>query len=89
MRSFIVLVVGFSGGWAVRSLADSPHGVGVTLLRVAHDARERLVQWVAMERERLEDLMAEARSDAGRGAARHRVAGNGAPPRRHARRAQA
>ena len=40
----VVLVVGFSGGWAIRSLADSPQGVGVTLLRVAHDAREGLGQ---------------------------------------------
>jgi hypothetical protein len=89
MRSFIVLVVGFSGGWAIRSLADSPQGVGVTLLRVAHDAREGLGRWVARERERLEDMMAEARSDAGHGAARTDPRCNGVSSGRTAHRARA
>lgn len=89
MRSLIVFVAGFGSGWAIRSLADSPQGVGVALLRVAHDARERLGGWVALERERLEDMMAEARADAGHGAARTKGAGNGASSGRHAPRAQA
>lgn len=81
MRSLIAFVVGFGSGWAVRSLADSPRGVGVTLLRAAHDARERVALWAATERERLEDMMAEARSEAGHGAARAGAGGNGASTR--------
>ena len=87
MRSFIALVVGFGGGWALRSLADSPRGVGVTLLRATEDARVHLAHWVAAERERLEDLMAEARSDTGPGGAR--TESNGAASPRSPRRAQA
>ena len=87
MRSIIVFVVGFGGGWAIRSLADSPRGVGVTLLRAAQDARVHLGRWVAAERERLEDLIAEARSDAGPGAVR--TESNGAVSPGAPRRAQA
>jgi hypothetical protein len=89
MRSLIVFMVGFGGGWAIRSLADSPQGVGVTLLRVGHDARERVARWVATEREHLEDMMAEARSDTGNGAARPHAAGNGAASAGPVHRAQA
>ncbi len=77
MRTILVFVAGFGGGWAIRSLADSPQGVGVTLLRAAYDARERLVRWVAGERERLEDMMAEALAGSGRGAARAEHASHG------------
>ncbi len=89
MRSLIVFMTGFGTGWAVRSLADSPQGVGVTLLRGAHDARERLGRWIASERERLDDMIAEARSDAERGARRAVAAGKGASKRRPVHRAQA
>jgi hypothetical protein len=52
--------VGFAGGWAARSLADSPQGVGVKLMEIGMHAKERIGQWAAVERERLEDMMAEA-----------------------------
>jgi hypothetical protein len=89
MRTLIAFVVGFGGGWAVRSLADSPHGVGVTLLRAGHDARERLARWLATEREHFEDLVAEARADVEPSAAQPRRQSNGAASRRPARRAPA
>jgi hypothetical protein len=66
MRSFIAFAAGFGSGWALRSIADSPQGVGVKLLEVAYTAKERLSEWAAVERERLEDMMAEARSNAER-----------------------
>ena len=66
MRSFIVFAAGFGSGWALRSIADSPQGVGVKLLEVAYTAKGRLSEWAAVERERLEDMMAEARSNAER-----------------------
>jgi len=64
MRSFIGFVVGFGSGWAARSLADSPQGVGVKLLEVAYTAKDHLTRWAAVERERLEDMLAEARARA-------------------------
>ncbi len=61
MKSFYVFALGFGAGWAVRSISDSPHGVGVKLMEVGMKAKERISQWAAVERERLEDMMAEAR----------------------------
>jgi hypothetical protein len=62
MKSVLTFGLGFAGGWAARSLADSPQGVGVKLLEIAINAKERVGRWAAVERERLEDMMAEARS---------------------------
>jgi hypothetical protein len=61
-RSVLAFGVGFAGGWAARSLSDSPQGVGVKLLEVAMNTKERVGRWAAVERERLEDMMAEAKS---------------------------
>ena len=61
-KSILALGVGFAGGWAARSLADSPQGVGVKLLEVAMTAKEKLSRWAAVESERLEDMFAEAHS---------------------------
>ena len=75
MKSFIAFAAGFGSGWALRSVADSPQGVGVKLLEVAFTAKERLGQWAAVERERIEDMMAEARANAERA---RQANGNGA-----------
>ena len=64
MKSLLVFGVGFASGWGARSLADSPQGVGVKLLQVAINAKQRVGHWAATERERLEDMMAEARAKA-------------------------
>jgi len=53
---------GVVGGWALRSLADSPQGPGVKLLEIGLKAKERVGRWVAVEGEHLEDMLAEARS---------------------------
>jgi hypothetical protein len=63
MRWIIALGVGLVGGWAARSISDSPQGAGVKLLEIALDAKERLGRWAAVEGERLEDMLAEARSN--------------------------
>jgi hypothetical protein len=63
MRSTFGFVVGFASGWAVRSLADSPQGVGVKLIGVAQKTKERVAQWAAVEYERLADMYAEAQAD--------------------------
>jgi len=57
---------GVVGGWAARSLSDSPEGAGVKLLEVALKAKDRVESWAAVERERLDDMVAEARSNIAR-----------------------
>ena len=60
----LALGVGLAGGWAARSLSDSPQGAGVKLLEIALKAKDRMARWAAVEGERLEDMLAEARSRA-------------------------
>ena len=64
--TFLAIGIGFIGGWAARSLANSPQGAGVKLLEIAMIAKERASRWAAIEAERLEDMLAEARSAEGR-----------------------
>ena len=61
----LAIGVGLAGGWAARSLADSPQGAGVKLLEIALKAKERVGRWAALEAERMEDMVAEARATAG------------------------
>jgi hypothetical protein len=65
-----------SGGWAARSLADSPQGAGVKLLEIALKTKERVGRWAALEAERLDDMLAEARSTAEPNVARANGAAN-------------
>lgn len=65
MRPLFTFALGFGAGWAVRSISDSSQGVSVKLMEVALKAKERFTHWAAIERERLEDMMAEARSRSG------------------------
>ena len=62
----LALGVGVVGGWAARSLSDSPEGAGVKLLEIGLKAKEKVDRWAAVERERLEDMLAEARSNISR-----------------------
>jgi hypothetical protein len=62
MRSVFSFVAGFASGWAVRSLADSPQGVGVKLIEVAEKTKDVVEKWAATEYERLTDMVAEAHS---------------------------
>ena len=62
MKWILALGVGIVGGWAARSISDSPQGAGVKLLEIAMKAKERFGRWAAVEGERLEDMLAEARS---------------------------
>jgi hypothetical protein len=58
----VALGLGVAGGWALRSLADSPQGAGVKLMELALKAKERVGHWAAVEGEHLEDMFAEARA---------------------------
>jgi len=62
MKALITFAAGFGCGWAVRSLADSPQGVGVKLMEVAVNVKERIDRWAAVERERMSDMFAEAQA---------------------------
>jgi hypothetical protein len=66
IKWLLALGVGLAGGWAARSLSDSPEGAGVKLLEIAIKAKEKVDRWAAVERERLDDMMAEARSNISR-----------------------
>jgi hypothetical protein len=66
MKSVFSFALGFGAGWAVRSMADSSEGVGIKLMAVALKTKEHFDQWIAVEREHLEDMFAEARTKAGR-----------------------
>jgi hypothetical protein len=56
-----ILVAGFTGGWVVRSTVDA-RGLTVKGISAIYDALERGRRIVAIEREHLEDLMAEGRA---------------------------
>jgi hypothetical protein len=62
MKLVLALGVGVAGGWAIRSLSDSPDGAGVKLLEMGIKTKNRVGRWAAVEGERLEDMFAEARS---------------------------
>jgi choline dehydrogenase-like flavoprotein len=66
MKWLMALGVGLAGGWAARSLSDSPEGAGVKLLELGIKAKDQVDRWAAVERERLDDMMAEARSNISR-----------------------
>jgi len=68
----LAIGAGVAGGWAIRSLADSPEGAGVKLLEMGIKAKDQVSSWAAVERERLDDMMAEAHSNI----ARENVAAN-------------
>jgi len=62
MRFLVGLVIGVAGGWVIRSIAESPHGVGVELMSVALKTKDQVESWAAAEYERVSDITAEARS---------------------------
>jgi len=66
MKWILALGAGIAGGWAIRSLSDSPEGAGVKLLELGIKTKDRVAGWAAIERERLDDMMAEAHSNIAR-----------------------
>ena len=56
-----ILVAGFAGGWVVRSTVDS-RGLAVASVSAMYGALERGRRLLAIEREHLEDLVAEGRA---------------------------
>jgi hypothetical protein len=56
-----ILVAGFAGGWVIRSTVDS-RGLAVGGVSAVYGALERGRRILAIEREHLEDLVAEGRA---------------------------
>ena len=61
VKALVAFGAGFAGGWVARSLADSPHDAGVKLVALALRAKAQVTRWASSERERVEDVVAEAR----------------------------
>jgi hypothetical protein len=57
-----IFVAGFASGWAVRTTVDSSRSLAVSLISSFYGAVDRVSRAVGMEREHLEDLLAEARA---------------------------
>jgi hypothetical protein len=55
-------VAGFSTGWLARGHVDSSRGAVVSIIATYFKAVERVKRIVAIEREHIEDLVAEGRS---------------------------
>lgn len=55
-------IAGFVCGWAVRSTVDSPQALSVKVLGIALQAKNKVNRWLAVERERMTDILAEARA---------------------------
>ncbi|MGH7282114.1 MAG: hypothetical protein ACRELY_11360 [Polyangiaceae bacterium] len=62
LRGAGYFLAGFASGWVVRSTVDSSRDVPVRILSAAFSLTDRVRRMVAMERERLEDLVAEGRA---------------------------
>ena len=87
IKLILALGVGFAGGWAARSLGDSPQGAGVRLLEIAMDLKEKAEHWLAVEREHLEDMLAEASANREANGTRRKANGSGRKGRSGTRRA--
>jgi hypothetical protein len=62
MKGLGIFLAGFASGWVVRSTVDSSRGLAVAGVSTAYGALDRLRTLLAIEREHLEDLVAEGRT---------------------------
>ena len=62
MEMFGVLVLGLAAGWAARAGVDSKREAAVKVIAAAYALRDRTLRRVAVERENIEDLFAEAKA---------------------------
>jgi hypothetical protein len=66
MRIPLVFVAGFVAGWVSRSTVDPAKSATVQIVAFGLDVFARMKRMLAIERERFEDLVAEARDEAAR-----------------------
>lgn len=57
-----LFVAGFVSGWTVRSTVDSSRDVAVGIVATVYGAYDRTKRLVAIEREHLEDIVAEGKA---------------------------
>jgi hypothetical protein len=57
-----IFLAGFASGWAVRTTVDSSRNLAVNVLSKLYAVADRATRAVEMEREHIEDLLAEARA---------------------------
>ncbi len=62
MKRVGLFLAGFATGWVVRSTVDSSRGLAVGAIAALYGAADRIKRLVAIEREHLEDLVAEGRA---------------------------
>jgi hypothetical protein len=76
MKNLGIFLAGFAGGWVVRSAVDSSRGLAVSGVSAVFGTLDRVRRVIALEKEHLEDLVAEgkARHEAGARARKTRVA---------------
>lgn len=55
-------IAGFTSGWAVRTTVDSSRNLAVNVISRVYGVMDLASRAVGMEREHLEDLLAEARA---------------------------
>jgi hypothetical protein len=55
-------VAGFASGWVARSAVESSHDLAVGVVAAAYGAYDRTKRLVAIEREHLEDILAEGKA---------------------------
>jgi len=61
---YAAFALGFAAGWAARATTESSRSAALTIIAAAIAAYERVKRKVAIERDHLEDLVAEARARA-------------------------
>jgi hypothetical protein len=68
MKQLGIFLAGFASGWVVRSTVDSSRGLAVSGVSAVFGTLERVRRVLAIEKEHLEDLVAEgkAKHSAGR-----------------------
>jgi hypothetical protein len=62
MKRVVSFVTGFAAGWIVRSTVDSSREAVVRMIALGLDSAQRARRLVALEREWLDDLVAEAKA---------------------------
>lgn len=79
MLEVVTFFAGFTTGWAVRATANSSRSLVVALIAQAHGAVDRVRTLTAIEREALEDLLAEGKAvyEASRRGSRSRASRQG------------
>ena len=80
MKQLGIFLAGFASGWVVRSTVDSSRGLAVSGVSAVFGTLERVRRVLAIEKEHLEDLVAEgkAKHEAVHATRRSVVTGTGA-----------